>query len=98
MSNGPASNGSVPRVRYDAAADAMSLRLREAAISDTVEIEESVYVDVDAHAHPLGIEFVVASDVLALLARREGEFALPERNESGAREAARFGSCLAPRR
>lgn len=65
------------RVRYDATADAMYLRLRDGAVADTVEGEEMVYVDIDAEGRPLGIEFAVASDFLPFLARRGGEFVVP---------------------
>lgn len=66
-------------VRYDADADAMYLRLRDGTVADTVEIEEMVYVDIDADGQPLGVEFVVASDFLAFLTRRDGEFVVPAR-------------------
>lgn len=65
------------RVRYDAEADAMYLRVNDGTVADTVEIAEMVYVDVDANGRTLGIEFVVASDFLAFLSRNGGEFVLP---------------------
>jgi len=67
------------RVRYDAEADAMYLRLRDGAIAETVEVAEMVYVDVDKDGHPIGVEFVVASDFLPFLSRPGGEFTIPER-------------------
>ena len=67
------------RIKYDADADAMYLRLREGSVSETIEIEEMVYVDVDNGGRPLGVEFVVAADFLAFLARHGGEFVLPAR-------------------
>ena len=76
------SNGSTTpalRIRYDADADAMYLRVREGTVAETVEVEEMVYVDLDAEGRPLGLEFVVASDFLAFLARRGGEFVVPAR-------------------
>ena len=69
------------RIRYDADADAMYLRLREGTVAETVEVEEMV--DVDAEGQPLGIEFVVASDFLAFLTRWGGEYVLPARLEMG---------------
>jgi uncharacterized protein YuzE len=65
------------RIRYDAEAEAMYVRVSDGAVADTVEIAEMVYVDVDAEGRPLGIEFVVASDFLAFLTRNGGEFVLP---------------------
>lgn len=73
-------NGGQPfalRVRYDADADAIYLRVNEGTVANTVEIAEMVYVDVDVDGRPLGIEFVVASDFLAFLTRNGGEFTLP---------------------
>ncbi len=77
------------RIRYDADADAVYLRLREGTVAETVEVEEMVYVDVDAEGRPLGVEFVVASDVLAFLARHGGEFVLPAHIPVGAGALAR---------
>lgn len=73
-------NGQQPhafRIRYDADADAMYLKVDDGTVAETVEIAEMVYVDVDAEGRPLGIEFVVASDFLAFLARNGGEFVVP---------------------
>ncbi len=72
------------RIRYDADADAMYLRVRTGTVTETVEIEEMVYVDVDDAGRPLGVEFVVASDFLAFLARHGGAFVLPARIDVGA--------------
>ena len=72
------------RIRYDADADAMYFRLRDGTVAETVEIEQMVYVDLDADGRPLGVEFVVASEFLAFFARQAGEFALPARFEVGA--------------
>ena len=81
MSESNATDVAALRVRYDAEADAMYLRLRDGSVADTVEIEQMVYVDVDDAGHPLGIEFVVASDFLQFLSRRGGEFSIPQRIE-----------------
>jgi uncharacterized protein YuzE len=81
MSDSDAIDAAALRVRYDAEADAMYLRLRDGSVAETVEIEEMVYVDIDEEGHPLGIEFVVASDFLPFLSRRGGEFSVPRRIE-----------------
>jgi len=65
------------KIRYDADADAMYLKVNEGAVADTVEIAEMVYVDVDAEGQPLGIEFAIASDFLSFLSRNGGELILP---------------------
>ncbi len=86
MNKSDASGGEAAalRIRYDADADAVYLRLREGTVAETVEVEEMVYVDVDAEGRPLGVEFAVASDVLGFLERQGGEFVLPARVRVGA--------------
>jgi uncharacterized protein YuzE len=54
------------------------LALGEGPAAETVEIEESVYVDLDGSGHPIGIEFLNAEDFLPFLARRGGRLLLPE--------------------
>ena len=48
-------------------------------VAETIEVEESVYVDLDADARPIGIEFLNADDFLPFLARHGGQLTLPER-------------------
>lgn len=71
------------RVRYDVDADAIYLQLRDGVVADTILLEEMVAIDVDAEGQALGIEFAVASDMLAFLDRRGGEFVIPDRLDVG---------------
>lgn len=71
------------RITYSATGDALYLALGDGEVAETVEVEELVYVDVDAEGRPLGVEFVAASDFLAFLVRRGGEFALPTQIAAG---------------
>jgi uncharacterized protein YuzE len=48
-------------------------------VADTIEVEETVYVDVDEEGRPLGVEFLHADDLPAFLTRRGGEFIVPAR-------------------
>jgi uncharacterized protein YuzE len=67
------------RITYSATGDALYLALAEGEVAETVEIEELVYVDVDAEGRTLGIEFAAATDFLPFLMRRGGEFVVPLR-------------------
>ena len=58
-------------------ADALYLALREGEVAQTVEIEQSVYVDLDDEGRPLGVEFVSGADLLPFLRRQGGEFVVP---------------------
>ena len=49
------------RLEYDPEADALYLRLKEGRVSETVEIAENVFVDLDAGGEPLGIEILFVS-------------------------------------
>ena len=67
------------RITYSESGGALYIKLGEGDVAETVEVEELVYVAVDAEGRPCGVEFVVAADFLPFLARRGGEFALPAR-------------------
>jgi uncharacterized protein YuzE len=66
-------------VTYSTEADALYLTLRDGTAAETIEIEEMVYLDIDADGQPLGIEFVSGTDFLSFLQRHGGEFAIPTR-------------------
>ena len=53
----------------------------EGDVADTIEVEESVYLDVSADGRPLGIEFLNGGDLPAFIARYGGEFLVPGRVE-----------------
>jgi uncharacterized protein YuzE len=67
------------KLKYDADAEALYVTLREGLAAETIEVEESVYVDLDADERPIGIEFLNPGDLVGFLTRRGGEFILPER-------------------
>jgi uncharacterized protein YuzE len=67
------------RLKYDADAEALYVTLREGFAAETIEVEESVYIDLDADERPIGIEFLNPGDLIGFLTRRGGEFVLPER-------------------
>lgn len=57
--------------------------LGEGPAAETIEVEESVYIDVDTDGRPIGIEFLNADDFLPFLGRHGGRLTLPEHVEEG---------------
>jgi len=51
----------LPTVEYDRAASSLYLRFSSDAIDDTIALSDSVYVDVDEHGDPIGIEVLHAT-------------------------------------
>lgn len=72
------------RLTYDAEVDALYVAFAEGNVAETIEIEESVYVDVDADGRPLGVEFVSAAELVPFLRRHGGEFVVPARMDESA--------------
>jgi len=54
------------RIEYSKSADALYIRLREAKIFDSIDIEEGVTVDFDEKGHVVGIEILDASEKLGI--------------------------------
>lgn len=55
-----------PTLSYDADAQALYIRMSNRAVADTVEISQSVYVDVDDEGNAVGFEVLgVDSPLLA---------------------------------
>lgn len=54
------------RVEYSKSVDALYIRLRSAAIADSVDIEEGVTADLDENGHIVGLEILDASSRLEL--------------------------------
>jgi uncharacterized protein YuzE len=52
------------KIEYSKSIDALYIRLREAKISDSIDIEEGVTVDLDPKGHIVGIEILDASEKL----------------------------------
>jgi len=65
------------RIEYSPTAGALYLRLQSGTVAKTVEIEEMVYVDVDANGQPLGVEFVDAEGFFPFLERHAGALDVP---------------------
>jgi uncharacterized protein YuzE len=55
-----------PTLTYDREANALYIRFSSASVAETVELSESVYVDLDADGAPVGFEVLHAEpDVLS---------------------------------
>ncbi len=54
------------KIEYSKDVDALYIRLREARIADSKDIEEGVTVDLDEKGHIVGIEILDASEKLEL--------------------------------
>ncbi|MBI3600213.1 MAG: DUF2283 domain-containing protein [Nitrospinae bacterium] len=54
------------KIEYSKDVDALYIRLREAKIADSRDIEEGVTVDLDENGHIVGIEILDASERLKL--------------------------------
>lgn len=52
------------KIEYSKNIDALYIRLREARITDSIDIEEGVTVDVDEQGHIVGLEILDASEKL----------------------------------
>ncbi len=54
------------KIEYSKDSDALYIRLREATIADSRDIEEGVTVDLDEKGHIVGIEILDASEKMEL--------------------------------
>lgn len=52
------------KIEYSKSVDALYIRLREAKIVDSTDIEEGVTVDLDENGHIVGLEILDASEKL----------------------------------
>ena len=52
------------KIEYSKSVDALYIRLREAQINDSMDVEEGVTVDLDEKGHIVGIEILDASEKL----------------------------------
>ena len=52
------------RIEYSKDVDALYIRLRQAPINDSMDVEEGVTVDLDEKGHIVGIEILDASEKL----------------------------------
>lgn len=54
------------RIEYSKDVDALYIKLREAKIADSIDIEEGVTIDLDEKGHIVGIEILDASEKLEI--------------------------------
>jgi uncharacterized protein YuzE len=54
------------KIEYSKDVDALYIRLREAQIEDSIDIEEGVTIDLDEKGHIVGIEILDASEKMNL--------------------------------
>ena len=52
------------KIEYSKNVDALYIKLREAKVADSIDIEEGVTVDIDEKGHIVGIEILDASEKL----------------------------------
>lgn len=52
------------KIEYSKNVDALYIKLREAKVADTKDIEEGVTIDMDEHGHIIGLEILDASEKL----------------------------------
>ena len=52
------------RIEFDRRADAIYIKLREAEVASTRELQDNLLVDVDAEGRTVGIELLFVSDYL----------------------------------
>lgn len=68
------------RISYAADQSLLYIQVAEGPAAETVEIEESIYVDLDADGQPIGMEFLNAADFFDFLERRGGTFTITDAN------------------
>jgi uncharacterized protein YuzE len=54
------------RIEYSKDIDALYIRLREAKIADSLDIEEGVTMDLDENGHVVGLEILDATEKMSL--------------------------------
>jgi uncharacterized protein YuzE len=54
------------KIEYSRDIDALHIRLKETPVTDSMDIEEGVVLDLDEHRHVVGIEILDASEKMEL--------------------------------
>jgi uncharacterized protein YuzE len=54
------------KIEYSKDVDALYIKLKEAKVADSIDVEEGVTVDLDKNRHIVGIEILDASEKLEL--------------------------------
>lgn len=65
--------------QLDRDVNALYIRFRPGEVSRTVELTDSVYVDMDADDVPLGMEFINADEFVPFLRDHASDAAVPPR-------------------
>ncbi len=65
------------RLRLDRDVNALYVELRPGAVARTIEVTDTVYVDVDADGATLGVEFVDADEFIPFLRDRADDDRIP---------------------
>ena len=65
------------RFKYSPSANALYISVGQGEVVETIEIEESVYVDLDPSGQPVGIEFLDPGNLVPFLERHGGLFEVP---------------------
>ena len=66
-------------IRLDRDVNALYIRLCAGKVSRTVELTDSVYVDMDDQDAPLGIEFISADEFVPFLREHADDETIPPR-------------------
>jgi len=54
------------KIEFDPIADAIYIRFKDADVFDTKEVSQGIFIDVDEHDEPIGIEIINASKRFAM--------------------------------
>lgn len=61
------------QIQYDRDIKALYIELGSGEVERTVEVTDTIYVDVDSEGHPLGVEFLNPAEFPAFLQQEEGD-------------------------
>ena len=64
-------------IRLDRDVNALYIRVRRGRVSRTLELTDTVYIDMDAQDNPLGIEFVNADEFIPFLRDHADDTEIP---------------------
>ena len=64
--------------QLDRGENALYIKLRPGKVARTIELTDSVYVDMDADDAPIGIEFLNADDFLPFLRSHANDATIPQ--------------------
>jgi uncharacterized protein YuzE len=67
------------KIEFDPTVNALYLRLRSGPTAATVELSDSIYLDIDDKGQVLGAEFVDADAFFSILRSQGGQIEIPDR-------------------